>query len=147
MFRTLILDYVKSLAQQTLQKIFWIHDLEKVPMTLNEHYYSDYEDKFLAHFRGWRSENRDAPWVQHLKLIAVNKDAKPREDDSVESHVQRVLQGFNGLGVHGVKPMDLPKVLPPDPFETALKIMASVRAYFQGQVFCSNLAIFNSLTV
>lgn len=48
MFRTLILDYVKSLAQQTLQKIFWMHDLEKVPMTLNEHYYRDYEDPLIS---------------------------------------------------------------------------------------------------
>lgn len=34
--------------------------------------------------------------------------------------------------MHGIKPENLPKLLPPDRMEPVLTIMADVRAYFQG---------------
>lgn len=100
-------------------------------MTLNGHYYQDYEAKLLAYFRSWRSEKRDVPWVKQLKTYS-NEQVTGESEDTVRANIQQVLNGYNGLGVHGLKAIDLAKVLPPDPYETALKIMASVRAYFQG---------------
>ena len=44
----------------------------------------------------------------------------------------KVLAGLAEMGMQGVKPADLPKLLPSDPLEPALSIMATVRAYFQG---------------
>ena len=44
----------------------------------------------------------------------------------------KVLAGLVELGISGVKAADLPKLLPSDPMEPALHIMATVRAYFQG---------------
>jgi hypothetical protein len=44
----------------------------------------------------------------------------------------KVLAGLAEIGIHGVKPEDLAKLIPPDAMEPALNIMADVRAYFQG---------------
>ncbi|KAF8957357.1 P-loop containing nucleoside triphosphate hydrolase protein [Flammula alnicola] len=43
----------------------------------------------------------------------------------------KVLGGLAEIGMTGVKPEDLQKLLPPDRMEPALVIMADVRAYFQ----------------
>lgn len=49
-----------------------------------------------------------------------------------QTGMAKVLAGLAELGVVGVKPEDIPKLLPPDQMEPALVIMADVRAYFQG---------------
>ena len=49
------------------------------------------------------------------------------QDDSVK----KALSALAELGIN-VQPEDLPKLLPADPMEAAIAIMASVRAYFQG---------------
>lgn len=46
--------------------------------------------------------------------------------------IAKVLAGLAEMGINGVKPEDLPKLLPADKMEPALAIMADVRAYFQG---------------
>lgn len=48
--------------------------------------------------------------------------------------VGKVLAGLLEIKTSGVKPRDL-KLLPPDPMDPALVIMADVRAYFQGKRF------------
>ncbi|TFK33506.1 hypothetical protein BDQ12DRAFT_715805 [Crucibulum laeve] len=45
--------------------------------------------------------------------------------------IAKVLAGLTELGMPAIKPEDLPKLLPSDPMEPALVIMADVRAYFQ----------------
>ena len=42
------------------------------------------------------------------------------------------MSGLSDIGINGVTPADLAKLLPPDRFSPALEIMAEVRAYFQG---------------
>jgi hypothetical protein len=49
-----------------------------------------------------------------------------------QTGMAKILAGLAELGVVGVKPEDIPKLLPPDQMEPALVIMADVRAYFQG---------------
>jgi hypothetical protein len=49
-----------------------------------------------------------------------------------QTGIAKILAGFAEIGVHGIKPEDVAKVLPPDQMESALDIMADVRAYFQG---------------
>jgi hypothetical protein len=48
------------------------------------------------------------------------------------SGVSKVLAGLVDIGMVGVQPEDLPKLLPSDEMEPALDIMADVRSYFQG---------------
>ncbi len=51
------------------------------------------------------------------------------------STVNSILSGLSAIGIHGVEGPDLAKLLPADSMEASLKIMADVRAYFQGIPF------------
>jgi hypothetical protein len=48
--------------------------------------------------------------------------------------VSRVTSTLAALGLPNVDPSTLPRLLPPDPMECAIEIMAEVRAYFQGSL-------------
>ncbi|KAF8551404.1 hypothetical protein OG21DRAFT_1478160 [Imleria badia] len=112
-------DHLDEAADRTKQKIQWLVDLEGNPTTLNTHYYSDYKDKFLSHYKAARDDG-DLP----TKLRAH------RRSPDFELSINKVLSKLNEIGI-SAKATDLPKLLPPDPKEAALNIMASVRAYFQ----------------
>lgn len=47
-------------------------------------------------------------------------------------YMNRVLNGLTDIGLPGTVPTDLAKLLPADPYDPAIEIMAGVRAYFQG---------------
>ncbi|KAH7883426.1 P-loop containing nucleoside triphosphate hydrolase protein [Phlebopus sp. FC_14] len=111
-------EHLEEAAARTKEKIAWLLALEKAPTTLNTHYYSDYMDKFMAYYRGCRDNSELTTRLQgtanFTEQMAINK----------------ALSGLSEVGI-SVQATDLPKLLPPDPMEAALKIMASVRAYFQ----------------
>ncbi|KAI9456485.1 P-loop containing nucleoside triphosphate hydrolase protein [Boletus coccyginus] len=107
-------DHLDEAATQTKQRIQWLLELEKNPTTLNTHYYADYKDQFLTFYKAAQDDSDLVTRLQQVRGDPVN----------------RVLSGLNELGI-SAKATDLPKLLPPDPTEAALNIMASVRAYFQ----------------
>ncbi|KAG9308178.1 P-loop containing nucleoside triphosphate hydrolase protein [Chiua virens] len=115
-------DHLDEAAERTKERIQWLLDLEDNPTTLNTHYYSDYKDKFLAYYKACRDE-RDL-----VTKLQLGRQAK--RSDEREGLISTALAGLNNLGIT-VTAVDLPKLLPPDPIESALNIMASVRAYFQ----------------
>lgn len=57
--------------------------------------------------------------------------AKSTPDPSVPDSSAKVLSGLQEIGISS-KATDLPKLLPSDPMEPALHIMATVCAHFQG---------------
>jgi len=129
-------DHLDRAATRTKSMIEWLHSLEQVPSTLNTHYFSDYKDKFLALYRAWRI---DSDLLSKLKQTETTTTLSPSafgssraqlaQQDSYQS-VNKVLSGLSEIGI-SVKATELAKLLPPDPMEPALNIMASVRAYFQ----------------
>ncbi|KIJ08216.1 hypothetical protein PAXINDRAFT_89188 [Paxillus involutus ATCC 200175] len=121
----IVYDHLDDAADRTKQRIEWLLELEQSPTTLNTHYYSDYKDKFLAYYKGCR-ENTDL--ATKLKVYQSSKGPFPRPNYS--DSITKVLSGLAEIGIV-VKAEDLPKLLPSDPMEAALNIMASVRAYFQ----------------
>ncbi|CAL1711881.1 unnamed protein product [Somion occarium] len=122
-------EFVKDLSINTMDKLLWILDLEKRPRTLNAHYYADYRDKFLAHYRGSRRTDSEGTLIS--KLERYDHSSRSPKTTDFRERMQGVLAGLTEIGIAGVKAADLPKLLPSDPFEPALDIMATVRAYFQ----------------
>lgn len=112
-------DHLDVAAEKTKEKIQWLLDLERNPTTLNTHYFSDYKDKFLSFYKASRDQTDLA--------IKLNRDRH-----MYNNSINKVLSGLNEIGI-SAQANDLPKLLPPDPVEAALNIMASVRAYFQGK--------------
>lgn len=109
-------------------RVSWLLQLEKRPRTLNEHYYSDYRDKFLAYYRGCRrTNNKDL--VSKLRRF---DSSRLSIDSDFYENTNKAMTGLRGIGITGIKALDLPRLFPSDPYEPALNIMATVRAYFQG---------------
>ncbi|THH15705.1 hypothetical protein EUX98_g9424 [Antrodiella citrinella] len=128
--QTVVNDFIKARSIETMDRILWLLELEKNPRTLNGHYYSDYKDKFLAHYRGIRHANVNGGLMQDLKSYNAKKAIiSPVQDFT--SHTRDALASLADMGIQGLKAPDLAKLLPPDRYEPALNIMASVRAYFQ----------------
>lgn len=54
----------------------------------------------------------------------------------VQNGITQVLAILPQVGITGTQAVDLAKLLPSDPMEPALNIMAGVQAYFQGSIAC-----------
>ncbi|KZT04838.1 uncharacterized protein LAESUDRAFT_760851 [Laetiporus sulphureus 93-53] len=105
-------DHIKKCCECTIDKIMWLLALEQQPATLNGRYYSDYRDKFLAHYREYREIDSNGPLVSKLQAYKENNKESPSDTTSFTNDTHLML-------------------LPPDPYDPALNIMASVHAYFQ----------------
>ena len=115
-------------ADETLRRLKWFIELERRPRTLNEAYYGDFRDQFRAHYKGWRPQRDDDPRTSLTRRIS-----EATSDSQLLSHINDVLAGLTQMGLHGMQGTDLAKLLPPDPYDSAVEIMTSVRAYFQGE--------------
>ncbi|PFH47397.1 hypothetical protein AMATHDRAFT_42963 [Amanita thiersii Skay4041] len=118
--RVLVQDHLKKCVDRTEEKIRWLVSLEKDPSTSNTHYLADYRDKFLAYYKTERAKER------HPMLL------KEINSPHMSAGVQRVLEGLAAMSITA-KRNDIAKILPSDKFESALEIMADVRAYTQGE--------------
>ncbi|EIW80172.1 hypothetical protein CONPUDRAFT_57692 [Coniophora puteana RWD-64-598 SS2] len=124
----IMLDHIDQCKSRTRTMLDWLLSVERVPTTLNTHYYMDYRDKFLAFYRGSRAQNSRSDLARDLQSYAP---PGPDEDASTfQDAVGRVVSGLSEMGI-AARAEDIPKMLPPDPMESAIEIMASVRAYFQ----------------
>ena len=70
-------------------------------------------------------------------IKAYNKydSSDPASSTSATSQINgitKILTGLAEVGISGIEPEHLPRLLPSDRMEPALEIMAEVRAYFQG---------------
>ncbi|KAI6108833.1 P-loop containing nucleoside triphosphate hydrolase protein [Pisolithus croceorrhizus] len=116
----IVYDHLDEAADRAKEKIKWLLQVEGAPATLNTHYYADYREKFLAYYRGCRDINYDT-------MSSIRKLAAGRH--TMET-VNRALSSLKELGI-SAKVDDLARLLPSDPLEVALGMMASVRGYFQ----------------
>ncbi|TFY61378.1 hypothetical protein EVJ58_g4548 [Rhodofomes roseus] len=123
---TVVADHIAERAEATRERLNWLLALEERPRTLNDHYFRDYRDKFLAWYKGHRSQYNNIPLLQKLK-----KHNASQGSSEFDENVRAIMAAFSALDIHDVEPTDLAKVLPADPCEAAISIMASVRAYFQ----------------
>ncbi|KAL4066185.1 P-loop containing nucleoside triphosphate hydrolase protein [Scleroderma citrinum] len=106
-------DHLDAAAARSKDKIEWLLQLESSPATLNTHYYFDYKNKVYAYYRAHRRSEK----------LAQNMSQRSQD-------VNNVISALAQLGI-SARREDLSKLLPSDPMEAALSIMASVRAYFQ----------------
>ncbi|KAI6001270.1 P-loop containing nucleoside triphosphate hydrolase protein [Pisolithus albus] len=116
----IVYDHLDEAAGRTKEKIDWLLQVERAPATLNTHYYTDYRDKFLAHYRGCRESGNNT--MSNIRNITTNCHKSET--------VNKALSSLKELGI-SAEVDDLARLLPSDPLEVALGIMASVRGYFQ----------------
>lgn len=119
-------EHLDAATKQAKEKVDWLLELEKAPTTLNVQYYSDYKDKFLTYYKGSRDPGELTRKLQNYKAPATTSPYK----ETFQQGIFKALAGLNEAGI-SAQASDLPKLLPVDPMEPALVIMAGVRAYFQ----------------
>lgn len=106
---------------------------EDEPFTLNNHYLDDYKDKFIAFYKGAREKEirgRISARIEAFKRRRGDErnDTSGEEDDDP---IALIIRGVAGLGLQEFKVDDIYKLYPRDRMESAIDIMAGVRAYFQ----------------
>jgi hypothetical protein len=114
--------HIAKCADAAKQHIDFLLEEEKEPFTMNDHYFRDYHSKFLAHYREAR-QSAKSKFIQNLK----NKD-----NGDIMAAVTETLCSLTKMGLGQVDASSLANLLPPDPMDPAIEIMADVRAYFQG---------------
>ncbi|PFH50434.1 hypothetical protein AMATHDRAFT_60959 [Amanita thiersii Skay4041] len=122
----LLQDHLQKCSDNAEDHLRWLIRTELDPSTLNTYHLASYSDKFLAHYRGERAKK------YHTDLMdAISKYQAGVSYKGAPFGLQKVFQGLSELSITGIKPEDIPNVLPSDPLESALRIMADVRAYTQ----------------
>lgn len=124
-------EHLDNATKQAKEKINWLLELEKSPTTLNVHYYSNYKTKFLGYYKGCRDQGELTIKLQNYRA-PTTVHSNPVHGQAFQQAVHKAISGLTEAGLSGVQASDISKLLPVDPMEPALLIMAGVRAYFQG---------------
>ncbi|EMD32895.1 hypothetical protein CERSUDRAFT_76970 [Gelatoporia subvermispora B] len=124
----IVCEYIEHCSEGTMEQIDWHLRAEKRPMTLNDHYYMEYRNKCLAHYKSQRPHHSNMALNNVLRSYSTTNNTSPSTEHQA---VSKIMSAFSELNIYGIDPVDLARVLPSDPYEAAIEIMASVRAYFQ----------------
>ena len=127
-------QHVTECLKHAEERISWLLALEDRPFTMNNHYLSDYRNKFLAHYRGARESHQQPDVMRTIQSYSSSSMAARQVNvyNGQPTGVAKVMASLAEIGMNSVRPDDLAKLLPSDKMEPALVIMADVRAYFQG---------------
>jgi len=122
--RQTVLTHLKDCKERTAMKMKDCIDLEhEDPVTLNEDYLADYKDTFIARYRA-------------AKQIHVKCSLKLQKlvDGGYQntSYMRNAVENLQCMGLPSFNNNDLLRLLPGDPADDAIEIMAEVRAYYQG---------------
>lgn len=128
--RNIMQAHLQKCADAAVQHIDSLLEDEIEPFTMNNHYYSEYRSKFLNHYKSDRLRSKSS-FIRNL------------EDTSGDSlgAINDTISSLAKLGLHSVNASSLATLLPADPMEPAIEIMADVRAYFQGREFLDSLIV------
>jgi hypothetical protein len=114
--------HIEKCADAAARHIDSLLEEEKEPFTMNEHYFMEYRSKFLAHYRQARLNAR-SQFIRNLEN---------RDDGDMMAAMTETLCSLTRMGLEQADATLLANLLPPDPMDPAIGIMAEVRAYFQG---------------
>lgn len=128
--RNIVSQHIRDCANEALRSIDFLLKVEGTPYTRNTHYLDDYRDKFLNYYKGIRQSAENNNLISKLSTgVPVDSES----DGQFEEGLVKVLSGLSDMGIHGIQPLALARILPPALMEDAIAIMANVRAYFQGK--------------
>ena len=114
-------DHVEKCADAAAQRIDSLLEEEKEPFTMNEHYFMEYRSKFLAYYK--KARQKESQFIKNIE----NKT-----DGNMVTYMNNAISYLTAMGAQGLDSTSLAKLLPSDPMDPAVEIMADVRAYFQG---------------
>lgn len=136
--------HLRECVQRAEERLNWLYQIEDLPFTLNQHYLTDYKSKFLTYYRETREDvvrgrvatqvknYRDDPTSHTVNTYGTTSKGGRVLTGTEPSAVAKAMSALAEMGITGIRPEDLYKILPEDEMSPAMNIMADVRAYFQG---------------
>ena len=128
-------DHLKRCKESARSRVQCLLDLEKTPHTNNRHYFSQYKEKFFGYYRQLWSQYSGKQVLKELNMQPYNLRSKETVTPEAKAGVEQTLKGLSRLGLTGIEPADLTRILPEGPQDQLLEVMARVQAYLQGS-FC-----------
>ncbi|KAI9441571.1 P-loop containing nucleoside triphosphate hydrolase protein [Lactarius indigo] len=119
--RNIMQSHIQRCADAAAQHIDSLLKDENEPFTLNARYYTEYRSKFLSHYKRGRLRSKSS----------VIRNLEDGTNPGMRAAVNEAIASLAKLGLRSVEVSSLAALLPPDPMEPAIGIMADVRAYFQ----------------
>jgi hypothetical protein len=127
--REIVTAHLNQCAEETLVLIRFLLQVEKEPSTKNDHYFKNYRRKFFAVYKGIFNSGSNGDFVERIR----------RRSPEFTQALGVIIANLPKIGFHDVKPLQLTLLQASEDADDAIKIMADVRAYFQGT--CSGLLL------
>jgi hypothetical protein len=118
---------LEQCSEETTKRIEFILKVEEEPSTRNTSYFKDYRRKFLNFYSGVFHGDSNDCFVDRIQ-------ERMHQSTEFSRALDTIIYNLPKIGFRNVKPLELAVLLRTSSEDTddALKIMADVRAYFQG---------------
>lgn len=117
--------HLDRIAQETSSLIKFLLEVEKEPSTRHTHYFKDYRRKFFAFYKGIYNSSSNSNFIGRLRSTGY-------QSSEFREALETVISNLRKIGFHNVQPIELAVLRASEDSDDAIKIMADVRAYFQG---------------
>jgi hypothetical protein len=126
----IVVAHLDQCSKETSNLINLLLKVENEPSTRNTNYFKDYHRKFLSFYKGLFHKDSNDSFVERIQGRMNQTTEFIRALDTIMSSLPKI--GFNH-----VNPLELGVLQASEDSNEALKIMADVRAYFQGMSLVS----------
>ena len=117
---------LEQCSKEATKRIEFLLKIEEEPSTRNTNYFKDYRRKFLSFYRGLFHEDNNDHFIDRIQGRMSQSPDFSRALATIMSHLPLI-------GFRDVKSLELATLFQTsEDTDDALKIMADVRAYFQG---------------
>lgn len=136
----IVVDHLDQCSKDTSDLIKLFLKVEMEPSTKNTNYFRDYHRKFLSFYKGLFHKDSNDHFVERVQ-------ARVNQSPEFTKALDNIMSNLPKIGFHNVAPLELAVLQTSEESDDALKIMADVRAYFQGMslVFVSLLPLNKTL--
>ena len=100
------------------------------PSTRNTNYFKEYRRKFLSFYSGLFHEDSNDHFTERVQ--GVEGEIYQSSPSEFSRALDSIMSNLPKIGFRNVNPLDLVALQTLEDSDDALKIMADVRAYFQG---------------
>jgi hypothetical protein len=122
----IVIAHLEQCCKEATKRIEFLLKVEGEPSTRNTSYFKDYRRKFLDFYSGVFHGESNVCFIDRIQRRTYQSTEFSRALDTIILNLPKI-------GFHNVKPLELAALFrASEDTDDALKIMADVRAYFQG---------------
>jgi hypothetical protein len=117
---------LEQCSKEATKRIEFLLKVEEEPSTRNTNYFKDYRRKFLSFYSGLFNEDNNDHFIDRIQ-------GRMSQSPEFSTALATIKSCLPRIGFRDVNSLELATLFQPsEDTDDALKIMADVRAYFQG---------------